>query len=63
MFINTVIDFLIVAFVIFMLVRQINRWNKPAPPPPPTTKDCGYCFTAIPLKATRCPNCTSALAA
>jgi large conductance mechanosensitive channel len=62
MFINTVIDFLIVAFVIFMLVRQINRWNKPAPAPPPTTKDCGYCFTAIPLKATRCPNCTSALA-
>jgi large conductance mechanosensitive channel len=63
LFLNTVIDFLIVAFVIFMLVRQINRWNKPAPPPPPTTKDCGYCFTAIPLKATRCPNCTSALTA
>jgi len=63
LFLNTVIDFLIVAFVIFMLVRQINRWNKPAPPPPATTKDCGYCFTAIPLKATRCPNCTSALAA
>jgi large conductance mechanosensitive channel len=63
LFLNTVIDFLIVAFVIFMLVRQINKWNKPAPPPPPTTKDCGYCFTAIPLKATRCPNCTSALAA
>jgi large conductance mechanosensitive channel len=62
LFVNTVIDFLIVAFVIFLLVRQINRWNKPAPPAP-TTKDCGYCFTAIPLKATRCPNCTSALGA
>lgn len=63
LFLNTVIDFVIVAFVIFMLVRQINRWNKPAPPAPPATKDCGYCYTAIPLKATRCPNCTSALVA
>jgi large conductance mechanosensitive channel len=62
MFLNTVIDFLIVAFVIFMLVRQVNRWNKPAPAAV-TTKDCGFCYTAIPLKATRCPNCTSALAA
>lgn len=62
MFLNTVIDFLIVAFVIFMLVRQVNRWNKPAPVVV-TTKDCGFCYTAIPLKATRCPNCTSALAA
>ncbi len=63
MFLNTVIDFLIVAFVIFLLVRQVNRWNKPEPPPAPSTKDCGYCFTAIPLKATRCPNCTSELRA
>jgi large conductance mechanosensitive channel len=63
LFLNTVIDFLIVAFVIFMLVRQVNRWNKPAPAAAPTTKDCGFCYTAIPLKATRCPNCTSALAA
>jgi len=63
LFLNTIIDFLIVAFVIFMLVRQVNRWNKPAPATAPTTKDCGYCYTAIPLKATRCPNCTSALAA
>ncbi|HKV03826.1 MAG TPA: large conductance mechanosensitive channel protein MscL [Candidatus Acidoferrales bacterium] len=62
-FLNTVIDFLIVAFVIFLMVRQINRWNKPAPAPAPTTKDCGYCFSAIPLKATRCPNCTSELRA
>jgi large conductance mechanosensitive channel len=58
-FLNTVIDFLIVAFVIFMLVRQVNRWNKPAPAPAPTTKDCPFCCSSIPLKATRCPNCTS----
>jgi large conductance mechanosensitive channel len=63
LFLNTVIDFLIVAFVIFMLVRQVNKWKKPAPPPEPKTKDCGYCFTAIPIKATRCPNCTSELRA
>jgi large conductance mechanosensitive channel len=60
LFLNTVIDFLIVAFVIFLLVRQINRWNKPAPPSV-TTKECSYCATSIPLKATRCPNCTSEL--
>lgn len=59
LFLNNIIDFLIVAFVIFLLVRQINRWNKPAPAAAPTTKDCPYCATAIPLKATRCPNCTS----
>ena len=61
LFLNTVIDFLIVALVIFLLVRQVNRWKKPAPAAPPTTKDCSYCCTAIPLKATRCPNCTSEL--
>jgi large conductance mechanosensitive channel len=62
-FLNTVIDFLIVAFVIFMLVRQANRWNKPAPAPAATTKECPYCASSIPLKATRCPNCTSELRA
>jgi large conductance mechanosensitive channel len=62
-FINQIIDFLIVAFVIFLLVRQVNRWNKPAAAPAATTKDCPYCGTAIPLKATRCPNCTSELRA
>jgi large conductance mechanosensitive channel len=61
-FINTVIDFLIVAFVIFLIVRQVNRWNKPAPAMA-TTKVCPYCVMAIPIKATRCPNCTSELAA
>jgi len=58
-FINTVIDFLIVAFMIFLLVRQVNRWKTPAPAPMPVTKDCPYCCSAIPTKATRCPNCTS----
>ncbi len=58
-FLNTLIDFIIVAFVIFLMVRQINRWNRPAPASAPATKDCPYCYSAIPLKATRCPNCTS----
>jgi large conductance mechanosensitive channel len=61
MFLNTVIDFVIVALVIFLVVRQINRWNKPAPAPVPSTKDCPYCVSAIPAKATRCPKCTSEL--
>jgi large conductance mechanosensitive channel len=62
-FINTVLDFLIVAFVIFLLVRQINRWQRQpeAKPTAPTTKECPYCFSTIPLKATRCPQCTSEL--
>jgi large conductance mechanosensitive channel len=63
LFVNTLIDFLIVAFVIFMLIKQINRLKKEEPKPAVavTTKDCGYCFTAIPLKAVRCPHCTSTL--
>jgi large conductance mechanosensitive channel len=60
-FINTVIDFLIVAFAIFLLVRQVNRLKKPAPPAEPTTKACPYCLSEIPIKATRCPHCTSEL--
>jgi large conductance mechanosensitive channel len=64
-FINTVINFLIVAFVIFLMIRQANRLRrKPEPPPAkPTTKECGFCFTTIPIQAKRCPNCTSQLAA
>lgn len=62
-FLNTVIDFVIVAFVIFLLVRQINRWNQPAPAPAPASKDCPYCCSTIPIRATRCPNCTSELRA
>ncbi len=63
-FLNTVVNFLIVAFVIFMIVRQAKRFQrKPAPEPAaPTTKDCAFCCTAIPIAAKRCPNCTSNLA-
>jgi large conductance mechanosensitive channel len=63
LFINSVINFLIVAFVVFLLVRAINRMaRKPEPAPAePTTKECPYCISNIPLKATRCPNCTSEL--
>jgi large conductance mechanosensitive channel len=43
-------------------VRQINRWQRPKAAPPPSTKDCPYCASAIPLRAVRCPNCTSDLA-
>ena len=54
-------NFLIIAFVIFMIIRTMNRFKKPLPVPAPTTKDCPHCFTAIPIQATRCPNCTSQL--
>ncbi len=60
-FINNIIDFLIVALVIFLMIRAINRLQRPAPAAAPTTKDCPYCFSAIPIKATRCPDCTSQL--
>ncbi len=61
-FINNIIDFLIVALIIFLLIKAINKlFIKPAPAAAPTTKDCPHCFTAIPIKATRCPNCTSEL--
>ena len=61
-FINNILDFVIVAFAIFVVVKQINRLKK-APPADPTTKDCPKCCTSIPIKATRCPHCTSELAA
>ena len=60
-FIQAIIDFAIIALVIFMLIRAMNSMKKPAPAAAPTTKDCPHCFTAIPLKAVRCPNCTSEL--
>ncbi len=65
LFLNTVIDFVIVAFAIFLLVKQVNRLQrKPeAPPVAPTTRDCPYCLSSIALKATRCPHCTSELRA
>lgn len=59
-FINTTIDFIVVAFVIFLVVRQINRMRREAPTTP-STRECPYCASVIPLKATRCPNCTSQL--
>ena len=62
-FLNTVIDFLIVAFVIFMMIRQINRLKKQPEPAVPNTKDCPHCLSVIPVKATRCPHCTSELKA
>ncbi|MGH8103634.1 MAG: large conductance mechanosensitive channel protein MscL [bacterium] len=64
LFLNTVIDFLVVAFVVFLMVKQINRLKRapaPAPASAPTTKDCPYCLSNIALKATRCAHCTSAL--
>jgi large conductance mechanosensitive channel len=63
-FINTIISFLIVAFAIFILIKNINRMKKeeaPAPAAEPTTKECPHCFSAIPIKAVRCPMCTSNL--
>lgn len=63
-FLNTVLEFLIVAFVIFLMVRQLNRLKTPAPAPPTEdARDCPFCISRISSKATRCPNCTSALGA
>jgi len=63
-FINTVINFLIVGFAIFLIVRLANRLHKKAAPPPaPPVKDCPYCLSSVPLKATRCAHCTSELKA
>ena len=58
-FVNDVIGFLIVALAVFLMVKQVNRLKREAPPPASTSKDCPYCATAIPIKARRCPNCTS----
>jgi large conductance mechanosensitive channel len=60
-FLSAIVDFTIIAFAIFMFIRQINRLKRPAPAAEPTTKECPHCFTQIPIKATRCPNCTSQL--
>jgi len=63
LFINNLIDFLIIALVIFLMIKSLNRLaRKPAPAPAaPTTKECPHCFSVISIKATRCPNCTSEL--
>ena len=62
-FINTVISFVLVAFAVFLLVKTVNKLKRQgeAPPAVPTTKECTYCLSTIPIKATRCPNCTSEL--
>jgi large conductance mechanosensitive channel len=63
-FVNNIIDFLLVAFAVFLLVKQVNRFMpKPAEPAPADAKDCEYCKSSIPKAATRCPHCTSQLAA
>jgi large conductance mechanosensitive channel len=63
-FINTIISFLIVAFAVFLLIRSLNRLQKPAAAPAPAaTKECPYCLSTIPVKATRCAHCTSELKA
>jgi large conductance mechanosensitive channel len=65
LFLNTVIDFIIVALVIFLLIRQINRMKREqeVPAAAPDSKDCPYCCTVIPIKATRCPHCTAEIKA
>jgi large conductance mechanosensitive channel len=60
--INDIINFLIIAFIIFLIVKSVNRLRA-APPPPPNTKDCPYCLTAIPLGAKRCAACCADLPA
>jgi large conductance mechanosensitive channel len=64
-FVNTIISFVLVVFAVFLLVRTVNRLRRQeeAPPAVPTTKECTYCFSSIPVKATRCPQCTSELKA
>ncbi|MBN2502103.1 MAG: large conductance mechanosensitive channel protein MscL [Anaerolineales bacterium] len=63
LFLNTIINFIIIAFAMFLVVRAVNRMEKKeeAAPAEPSTKRCGFCFTEIPIQATRCPNCTSEL--
>lgn len=60
-FFNNILNFVIIAFAIFLLIKQINRMQKPAPAAASTTKECPYCLSAVPLKATKCAHCTSEL--
>ena len=60
-FINTILDFVIVAFAIFMVIRQMNKMKKAPAPADPTTKDCPHCLSAIPIAASKCAHCTSAV--
>jgi large conductance mechanosensitive channel len=61
LFINTLIDFIIIALVLFLVLKPINKMKKEEKPAAPTTQNCPFCLTPIPLKATRCPHCTSQL--
>jgi large conductance mechanosensitive channel len=60
-FLNTILDFVVVAFVIFLLIRQVNKMKKEPAPAAATTRECPYCLSVIPLKATRCGHCTAQL--
>jgi len=64
LFINAAVSFTIVAFAVFLLVKGVNRLKREeaAPPPPPSTRECPFCASAVPLKAKRCPHCTSEIA-
>jgi len=61
LFINSIIDFVIVAFALFLVIRQLNKLRKPAPAATPTTKECPQCLSTVPIKAARCLYCTSEL--
>jgi large conductance mechanosensitive channel len=65
LFFNSILDFVIVAFAIFLMIKQINKLKREEAPAPatPTTKECSFCFSMVPIKATRCPQCTSELKA
>jgi large conductance mechanosensitive channel len=60
-FFNTILNFLIIAFVLFLIIQRMNALKKPAPAAAPATKDCPHCLSAVPLKATKCAHCTSDL--
>jgi large conductance mechanosensitive channel len=62
-FLNTILDFILIAFAIFLVIKQINRMRREPPPAPPDTRDCPLCATAIPIKAVRCPHCTADIGA
>jgi large conductance mechanosensitive channel len=61
LFLNTIFEFIIVAFAIFLVVRSVNRMRTQPVPPPPSSKECSFCKMAVPIMATRCPHCTSQL--
>jgi len=63
LFLNTVVNFVIIAFVVFLIVQQVNRMKKPEPASPPTTKDCPLCLSTIPMGAKKCSHCTADLPA